>query len=136
MLDRLDRDHAGGERAIRELEQNPLGFEMIGDTDHGEARRARFEESMQGHVDFYLDHRRVEETQVLPLAERVLTEPDWLELDAAFPTHRDPLTGHEVEGAYRPLLTKIRMATPAPIGLGSALEALSGVGVARHASGR
>ena len=78
----------------------------------------------------------VDEAKVLSLAERVLTEQAWQELDAAFLTHRDPLTGHEVNGAYRPLFTKILMAIPAPLGLGSALEALAGTGIARHASGR
>ena len=136
VLDRLDRDHANGEQAIRELEHHLLGFEMMGETSQGEARRARFEEAMQRYVDFYIEHMHVEETEVLPLAERVLTEDDWQELDAAFLTHRDPLTGHEVEGVYRPLFTKILMAMPAPLGLGSALEALSGIGVARHAPTR
>lgn len=127
VLDRLDHEHACGERAIRDLEHDLLGFEMMGETSLGEERRRRFETSMQKYVDFYLEHMRIEETQVLPLAERVLTDADWAELDAAFQQNRDPLVGHEPDGEYRPLFKKIRKLV-APIGLGLALEAMAVTG--------
>ena len=132
VLDRLDRDHAGGEHAIRELEHDLLGFEMMGETSQGEARRERFEQSMAKYINFYLEHMRLEETEVLPLAERVLSAEDWLELDTAFLKNRDPLVGYEADGAYRALFKKILMTLPAPLGLGSALEALSGTGLVRQ----
>jgi hemerythrin-like domain-containing protein len=115
VLDRLDRDHAQGERAIRDLHHDLLAFEML-----GEPRRLAFERAAQNYVDFYLRHMTLEETQVLPLAERVLTEQDWLTLDAAFLANRDPLAGHEPEAEYRALFTRIVNALPAPIGLGPA----------------
>lgn len=133
VLDRLDRDHAGGEHAIRELEHLLLGFEMMGGTVHGEDRRQRFETAVAKYIDFYLEHMRVEETQILPLAERVLSAADWKELDVAFLQNRDPLVGDEADGVYRDLFKKILMTLPAPLGLGSALEALSGTGLARPA---
>ena len=40
VLDRLDRDHARGEHAIRGIEHALLGFEMMGETDQHEPRRA------------------------------------------------------------------------------------------------
>jgi hemerythrin-like domain-containing protein len=131
VLDRLDHDHADGERAIRQLEHELLGFEMMGDTAQGEARRASFEQAITKYVAFYLEHMHVEETVVLPLAERVLTADDWAELDAAFTQNRDPLAGHEIDGEYRAVFKKILMTLPPPLGVGSALEALSGVGVVR-----
>ena len=115
LLDRLDEDHARGERNIRELEHALLAFEML-----GEPRRAAFEHAAQRYVDFYLAHMGLEEEQVLPLAERVLTERDWAELDEAFSANRDPLTGHEPEDEYRALFTRIVNLVPAPIGLGAA----------------
>jgi hemerythrin-like domain-containing protein len=136
VLDRLDHDHAGGEHAIRELEHELLGFEMMGDTPQGAARRERFEQAMTKYVEFYLEHMHVEETEVLPLAERVLSADDWAELDAAFLQNRDPLAGHEVDGEYRTVFKKILMTLPPPLGVGSALEALSGVGMARGAQPR
>jgi hemerythrin-like domain-containing protein len=115
LLDKLDADHSRGEHMIRELEHALLGFEMI-----GEPRRLGFEQAAQRYVDFYLAHMALEEREILPLAERVLTERDWADLDDAFATNRDPLTGHEPEDEYRALFTRIVNLVPAPIGLGSA----------------
>lgn len=112
-LDRLDEDHARGERAIRELEHALLAFELM-----GESRREAFERAAQRYTDFYFAHMQLEETQILPLAERVLTPADWAELDHAFLANRDPLTGHEPDGEYRDLFTRIVNLVPAPIGLG------------------
>ncbi|UUZ78597.1 hemerythrin domain-containing protein [Polaromonas sp. P1(28)-13] len=127
VLDRLDHEHACGERTIRDLEHDLLGFEMMGETSQGEERRRRFETSMQKYVDFYHEHMRIEETQVLPLAERSLTDADWAELDAAFQQNRDPLAGHEPDGEYRPLFKKI-LKLVEPTGLGLALEAMAVMG--------
>ena len=118
LLDRLDEDHARGERNIRDLEHALLGFEML-----GEPRRKGFEQAAERYVDFYLAHMAVEEQQILPLAERVLTEQDWSELDQAFAANRDPLTGHEPEADYVALFTRIVNLVPAPIGLGTPADA-------------
>ena len=136
VLDRLDRDHANGEQAIRELEHTLLGFEMMGDSDQREARREAFETSMNKYVGFCLEHMHIEETEVLPLAETVLSTDDWAELDAAFLTNRDPLAGFEADEVYRPLFKKILRTLPSSSGVGSALEALAGVGPPKFASDR
>jgi hypothetical protein len=62
----------------------------------------------------------LEEKEVLPLAERVLTAGDWADLDEAFSANVDPLTGHEPDPAYRSLFTRILSLVPAPMGLGPA----------------
>lgn len=116
LLDRLDDDHARGERKIREVEHALLAFEMI-----GESRRQAFEEAVERYVDFYLGHMALEEREILPLAEKVLTDEDWADLDEAFGANRDPLTGCEPELDYAALFTRIVNAVPAPIGLGAAL---------------
>jgi hemerythrin-like domain-containing protein len=120
VLDRLDRDHARGERAIRDLEHSLLGFEMMAGTAQLDSRRNRFEEAARHYVEFYLDHMRVEETIVLPLAEQVLTEEDWIDIDAAFEANRDPLAGHAPDAEYAPLFSRIVALLPAPLGLGTA----------------
>ena len=128
VLDRLERDHARAEHAIRELEHALLGFETMGEADEREARRATFETAMHLYVRFYLEHMRIEETEVLPLAETVLDADAWAELDAAFLANRDPLAGHDTTDAYRPLFRKILSTLPASSGVGPALEALAGAG--------
>lgn len=113
LLDRLDADHARGERLIRELEHALLGFEMM-----GERRRAAFEQAAQRYVDFYMGHMALEEQHVLPLAERVLKPEDWVELDEAFEANRDALAGRPPEAEYQALFTRIVNLAPAPIGMG------------------
>jgi hemerythrin-like domain-containing protein len=113
LLDRLDEDHARGERKIRHVEHALLAFEML-----GESRREEFESAVERYVEFYLEHMGLEEKEILPLAERVLTEEDWADLDLAFGANRDPLTGHEPDAEYKKLFTHIVNTVPAPIGLG------------------
>jgi hemerythrin-like domain-containing protein len=113
VLERLDADHAHGEKAIRDLEHALLAFEVM-----GESRREAFEQALARYLDFYLQHMALEEHEVLPAARRTLTEADWAELDAAFAANRDPLTGHEPSDEYRPLFQRIVNHAPAPIGLG------------------
>lgn len=114
LLDHLDTDHALGERDIRELEHSLLAFEML-----GEPRRELFEKAAQRYVNFYLSHMALEEREILPLAEKVLTAADWDELDEAFLTNRDPMTGHTPTPDYDALFSRIVRLVPAPIGLGS-----------------
>ncbi len=115
VLYRLERDHEAGERSIRALEHALLAYEVL-----GEPRRERFEQHVEHYTRFYLEHMALEESEVLPAARKAFTPEDWVELDAAFATHKDPLTGHEAEPEYRPLFQKILNTAPAPIGLGAA----------------
>lgn len=114
ILDRLDEEHARGEHKIRDLAHALLAFEML-----GEPRRAAFEAAATRYVEFYLAHMSIEEREILPLAERVLTPQDWIDLDEAFTQNRDPLAGHEPEPDYKALFTRIVGLVPAPIGLGA-----------------
>ncbi len=113
VLDQLDRDHASGEKAIRDLEHALLAFEVM-----GESRRDAFEQAVERYIASYLEHMACEEQEIIPAAKRLFTEADWAELDAAFAANKDPLTGHEPEDGYRPLFRKIVNSAPAPIGLG------------------
>jgi hypothetical protein len=62
---------------------------------------------------------RLEEAVILPAAQQVLSVDDWKELDEAFATNCDPLTGqYPRDPAYDRLFTRIVMRAPAPIGLG------------------
>ena len=114
VVERLEHDHMSGEKAVRDLQHALLAWELL-----GESRRPAFTTQCQQYVSFYLEHMRLEETVILPEAEKVLRESDWKALDAAFSENSDPLTGkYPPDPAYRRLFTRIVMKAPAPIGLG------------------
>jgi len=136
VIDRLDREHAQGESAIRELEHALLGFRVMSSTVQTEMRRDRFEQQMRLYADFYLQHMRVEEAEILPLAESVLGADDWTELDAAFLANRDPLTGHEAETPYKPLFRTIVGALQHSGNVGSVLEAFAGTALPTYTPDR
>lgn len=111
----LERDHARGEGAVRELQHQLLAWELLGDS-----RRVAFEAAARAYVQFYLEHMQLEEREILPAAERSLLAQDWTELDAAFAANSDPLTSrYPRDPLYDRLFTRIVMLAPEPIGLGS-----------------
>jgi hemerythrin-like domain-containing protein len=114
LIARLDEDHHKGEANIRALQHQLMAWELL-----GESRRAAFEDAVKRYLGFYLEHMRLEETVILPAAMKVLSEADWKELDAAFATNCDPLTGnYPRDPVYDQLFTRIVTKAPAPIGLG------------------
>ena len=111
---RLDRDHEYTEGAVRDIQHLLLGWELL-----GESRRQKFIDAFDRYVNLYLAHMRLEEEEVLPAAEKHLTDADWAALDAAFEKNCDPLTGkYKAEPLYEALFTMIVRNAPAPIGLG------------------
>ena len=105
-LARLDKDHAGSERAIRDLQHLLLGWELVGDS-----RRQAFEQAARYYLDLYLRHMHLEDTEVLPLAEKVLGDAEWRVLDAAFSSNCDPLSGkYPRDPIYDRLFTRIVMS--------------------------
>ena len=112
---RLESEHMNGEVAVRELQHLLIAWELL-----GECRREAFDAAARRYVAFYLEHMRLEETVILPAAEKGLNAADWLALDAAFGSNRDLLSGaYPHDPVYDRLFTRIVMKTPAPIGLGS-----------------
>ena len=114
VLAQLEQDHAGGEAAVRQLQHLLLAWELM-----GEPRRAPFANELARYVQFYMEHMRLEETQVLPLAQQHLDGDDWRELDAAFANNADPLCDSQPrDAAYDRLFSRIVLRAPSPIGLG------------------
>jgi hemerythrin-like domain-containing protein len=113
-VDKLERDHMYSEKAARDLQHLLLSWELL-----GSQRRQAFEAAFKTYVDFYLEHMQLEETVILPAAERCLSEEDWVLLDKAFAENADPLTGqHPPAQDYEKLFSQIVMKAPSPIGLG------------------
>ena len=113
VIERLDGDHREGQGQVRELQHLLLAWELL-----GESRREAFTQAAARYVDFYLEHMRIEEAEVLPAAERALTVDDWAVLNKAFRTSRDPLAEGSRDSRYDRLFTRIVMTAPAPIGVG------------------
>jgi hemerythrin-like domain-containing protein len=120
LLDRLEADHRAGAERMRTLEQAFARYAQGGDKEYG-----AFAAAVDNYVHCYREHMRLEETQVLPLAERYLTAEDWAEADAAFAGHSTPLFGAEQDLQFRELFRRIVNLAPPPIGLGSAVESQS-----------
>ena len=114
VIARLELDHASGEAAVRELQHLLLAWELL-----GESRRGAFDQAVKRYLDFYLEHMRLEETVILPAALRVLNDADWEEMDAAFITNCDPLTGkYPHDPAFDRLFTRIVKQALEPVALG------------------
>jgi len=119
VLARLDRDHQNGEKAVRELQHLLLAWELL-----GESRMATCVAACQRYLDFYLEHMQLEETVILPEAERLLSDDDWRVLDAAFKENTDPLGGkYPPNPAYDRLFTRIVLKARIPAGLGDSTSA-------------
>ena len=114
VVDRLERDHLQSEKAVRDLQHLLLAWELL-----GQSRRDVFVTTLTQYVDAYLEHMRLEEIEILPQAEKVLSDDDWRALDAEFEKNADPLTGQHPPGPeFEKLFSRIVMKAPAPIGLG------------------
>jgi hemerythrin-like domain-containing protein len=108
LLDALEEEHLQAGRAIRELEHALIAYDVM-----GESRRAAFEQAMTRFDAFYRSHIATEDRDVLPWAERVLTEQEWQDLDDAFlaDTERDARAAPQA--LYPLLLEKLLSAQPA-----------------------
>jgi len=112
LVEDLKAEHVEGERLIRELERALLFME------EGWPVGAReFQQAVEAYAEFHWKHMRKEEQQLLPLAERHLTEEDWKAIDAAFAANRDPIAGMQ-ERDFEKLFARIVSLAPDPVGLG------------------
>ena len=113
-IERLEREHVGGEAAVRELQHLLLGWELMGETRH-----QAFADALQHYIHFYLEHMRLEETVILPAGLKHLSPEDWAAMDAAFASNTDLLaTGIRPDPAYERLFSRIVHSAPPPLGMG------------------
>jgi hemerythrin-like domain-containing protein len=111
----LEREHALGEKLLNDLTVALSVFEA-----GAPGGLPRFADEVTKFADFYWSHMQKEEDQILPVAERALTDEDWREIDAAFAANQDPNFSGDAQDEFRQLFTRIVNLTPAPIGLGPA----------------
>jgi len=115
LLDRLEGEHWTGAHKIRTLEQALVRYH-----DGGAIEFPSFAAAVEDYAAFHRSHMRVEETEILPLAERHLSPDDWQAIDEAFLGHTDPLLAVEAGAKFQALFTRICNLAPPPIGVGPA----------------
>jgi hemerythrin-like domain-containing protein len=112
LIQHLRAEHIEGAKLVRELEAALLAYEVNGRPD-----LAAFAAAAEHYARFHWDHMAKEEKELLPLAERFLTERDWGEIDAAFAGNEDPIADLRAADFDR-LYQRIVELAPAPVGLG------------------
>ena len=101
-IDELTEQHASlkryGEELVRDLDNIVNGTIMS---------RERVESTGRIYVMNFRGHMRTEESEILPLAARLLGEADWARIDEAISHIEDPLFGARVEERYSALRQQI-----------------------------
>ena len=116
-LDELDAQHAQGEALVRRLEHLLLRYEF-----GGEREFAPFAEQVERYAEFYFRHMRIEEEIIFPALRQHFSQEDWEKADQEFIANVDPLAGADLKHDFERLFTTIVSITPAPVGLGPALQ--------------
>lgn len=110
LISGLQRDHARGEPLIVALRGAFQAYR------NGAANGLnQLATAIDEFAEFYWDHMRREELQLLPLALTHLTADDWQSVASAFGDNTDPLFGAELADDYRHLYQCIAELTPAPL---------------------
>jgi len=101
-IDKLSQQHgalkACGEKLVHDLDDVVNGSII---------ERERIETSALEYLASFRDHMRIEETDVMPLAARLLRDKDWLAIDAAIRHIEDPLFGSRIDERYGAIAQQI-----------------------------
>jgi hemerythrin-like domain-containing protein len=112
LIEELRAEHVKGARLVRELESALLAWEVNGKED-----LPAFGAAIEAYARFHWDHMRKEEQQLVPMAERFLTEDDWRCVDEAFAGNEDPIADLRAAD-FEKLYQRIVGLAPDPVGLG------------------
>ena len=74
--------------------------------------RARVEAAAATYLVYYRRHLALEDRDIVPRAEELLTPQDWEAVVAANPAGPDPLFGEDSDPRYRELRRQIALAAP------------------------
>ena len=111
LLDLLAADHRSSSIKMRRLEKAFHRYE-----EGGPAYFYAFAMAFRSYARFYRAHMRCVEEMLFPLAESVLTDDDWREIDSGFSGQGSnpisPQTGHDLGKLFDHILS----ITPTPIG--------------------
>ena len=108
IIAQLEIDHRRGDLMLQNLR---LGLANWKAGAEGGARH--FANPLADYAHFYWTHMDKEETEVLPIAERVLTSEDWNAIHASFELNADPMYGSDIANEFRDLFSRIIRNVPA-----------------------
>lgn len=126
LFDRIRQRTRDADHLIEELgtqhrmEESELGRlrKALGDFEAGVPTALEvLDAAIQRYADFNWKHMRMEERELLPIAEGCLTSSDWEEIAGAFQANNDPLSGRKDSEDFTALFRQIVEQTPAPLGL-------------------
>jgi hemerythrin-like domain-containing protein len=107
LIERLRQEHrviaAAGSELLKYLEQV---------VDDVVVERAKVEAAAATYLVYYRRHLALEDRDIMPQAEQLLTPQDWEAVMAAHPAGPDPLFGEDAEPRYRELRRQIALAAP------------------------
>ena len=107
LVDRLLQEHrviaAAGTELLKYLEQV---------VDDVVVERAKVEAAAATYLVYYRRHLALEDRDILPHAEQLLTREDWDAVMAAIAAGPDPLFGEDSDVRYLELRRQIALATP------------------------
>lgn len=112
LVAKLREQHVQGAALVRELEHALLAFEAS-----PAAKAAAFREKVEEYARFHWEHMRMEEKDLLPLAQKHLTAGDWADIARDFEGNEDPVADLR-EKDFRTLYQRILNLAPQPIGFG------------------
>lgn len=112
VYDKIGRIDAGARPAVDELMRQhgvlrESGAKLLENLDAVIAgamlARTSVEAPGQTYIAYFRRHMRREESEIFPLAAKLLSDEDWSVIDAAAPLPMDPLFGESVHQRYRAL---------------------------------
>jgi nucleotide-binding universal stress UspA family protein/hemerythrin-like domain-containing protein len=105
-LDELERQHVRDEQQVIELAA------LVDRYAAGEASVAEVEKGVSHYAQSIWEHMGREEGVILPLAQRHLTEEDWIEINEAFQKNMDPRFGGDTDAEFKRLFSRIVNLAP------------------------
>jgi nucleotide-binding universal stress UspA family protein/hemerythrin-like domain-containing protein len=105
-LDELEHQHVRDEQMVNELAAQVDGYAA------GEVTVAEMEQGVSRYAQSIWEHMGREEGVILPLAQRHLTEEDWIEINEAFQKNRDPRFGGDTDAEFKRLFSRIVNLAP------------------------
>jgi hemerythrin-like domain-containing protein/nucleotide-binding universal stress UspA family protein len=105
-LDELERQHARDAQQVAELSA------MVERYAAGSVSVAEMQERVSRYAQLTWEHMGREEGVILPLAQRHLTEEDWIEINDAFQENGDPRFGGDTDAEFKHLFSRIVNLAP------------------------